>query len=86
LLKKGFVKDESHHEMFWLVVDGKKRATKKRISHGEKEAGDFLQHQMAKQMNLSHAEFLSFVECTIDGPRYAKLIDRRAPRPERFSR
>jgi len=80
------VRQEGHHEMFWLVIDGKKRATKTRISHNEKDANDFLQHQMAKQMELSHTEFLNFVQCSIDGRRYAELIAKRAPQPKHFSK
>jgi hypothetical protein len=65
--------------MFWLVVEGKRRAIRTRISHGEKEANDSLQHLIAKQMKLSSSEFLEFVKCTIDGTRYAELVTPRDP-------
>jgi len=42
LLSKGFMADDTHHEMFWLVVDGRKSSIRTRISHGVAEYGDNL--------------------------------------------
>jgi hypothetical protein len=63
--------------MYWLVIDGRRTAIRTRLSHGEREANDWLQHQIAKQMKVSFSEFLDFVECTIDRTRYAELISKR---------
>lgn len=65
--------------MYWLLIDGKRSAIRTRLSHGEREANDSLQHLIAKQMKLSSSEFAQFVRCTIDGPRYAELVSQREP-------
>jgi len=65
--------------MYWLVVDGKRCAIRTRLSHGEREANDSLQHLIAKEMKLSSSQFTAFVKCTIDGPRYAELVSQREP-------
>ena len=65
--------------MYWLVVDGKRSAIRTRISHGEREANDSLQHLIAKEMKLSSSQFTAFVKCTIDGPRYAELVSQPEP-------
>jgi hypothetical protein len=54
------------------------------FSHGEREANDWLQHELAKQMKVSFSEFLDFVECTIDGTRYAELITQRGDYEKRL--
>ncbi len=53
---KGFQKQDSHHEMYWLHVDGKKTSVRTRISHGDKEYGDSLLGLMAKQVGLARRE------------------------------
>jgi hypothetical protein len=76
LLSKGFrqVPGRDHHYFFF---NGRKRNIFTRYSHGETKADDWLIRQMAKQVRLSKAEFLAFVECTISGSDYAHLMVER---------
>lgn len=67
--------------MYWLIIDNKRTGIHTRLSHGEREADDWIQRQVAKQMKLSPSEFTEFVECTIDETRYAELIGQRVPSP-----
>lgn len=69
--------DQSHHETYWLVIDGKRRAIRTRLSHGERDANASKQHLIARQMGLSGPEFADFVECRMDGAAYAGLVVRR---------
>jgi hypothetical protein len=77
LRKKGFEAYESHHLMYWLVVEGRKTAIRTRISHGERKVDDWLLGQMAKQLHLSKQELLDFIECRIGGEQYVKLMIER---------
>jgi hypothetical protein len=74
LLGKGFEADDTHHEMFWLVINGKKRAIRTRLSHGESEADAWLQSQIGKHMRLPSQQFRDFVECKMDADQHAKRM------------
>jgi hypothetical protein len=74
LLKKAFKNDSTHHEMYWLVVGDQKRSIRTRISNGQKNANDWLQHQIARQLKLTISQFKLFVECGITGEDYAALM------------
>jgi hypothetical protein len=74
LLSKGFIADETHHEMFWLVVDGKKTSVRTRIGHGAKEYGDRLLTLMARQIGLSKSELHRLVDCPMDGEKLKALL------------
>jgi hypothetical protein len=77
LLKKGFVADDTHHEMFWLVVDGKKTSVRTRISHGAKEYGDELLALVARQVGLGKQEMYRLIDCPMDGEKLrASLVER----------
>ncbi len=77
LLKKGFVADDTHHEMFWLLVDGKKTSVRTRISHGAKEYGDELLALVARQVGLGKLELYRLIDCPMDGEKLrALLLDR----------
>jgi hypothetical protein len=77
LLKKGFVADDTHHEMFWLVVDGKKTSVRTRISHGAKEYGDELLALVARQVGLSRQELYRLIDCPMDGGKLRLLLVER---------
>ena len=62
LLTKGFVAYESHHTMYWLVVAGRTTDIRTRISHGQRQADNWLLAQIAKQLHLSKQELLSFID------------------------
>ena len=77
-LAKGFISDETHHEMFWLVVGGKKTSIRTRISHGAKEYGDQLLTLVSRQIGLSKTELYRLVDCPMDGEKLkALLVERR---------
>lgn len=76
-LSKGFISDETHHEMFWLVVGGKKTSIRTRISHGAKEYDDQLLTLMSRQIGLSKNELYRLIDCPMDGERLKKLLVER---------
>ena len=77
LMKKGFIADDTHHEMFWLVVDGKKTSIRTRISHGAKEYGDELLALVARQVGLSKQELFRLIDCPMDGQKLRSLLVER---------
>lgn len=79
LLRKGFVSNQSHHEMFQLVIDGRPTEVGTRLSHGVKECDPWLLGQVARQMRISKAELLRFVECSLSAEEYAAQV-RQAPK------
>ena len=76
-LSKGFIADETHHEMFWLVVGGKKTSIRTRISHGATEYGDQLLTLMSRQIGLSKSELYRLVDCPMDGEKLKALLVER---------
>ena len=77
LLKKGFVAEDTHHEMFWLVVDRKKTSVRTRISHGAKEYGDELLVLVARQVGLGKQEMYRLIDCPMDGEKLRALLVER---------
>jgi hypothetical protein len=76
LLKKGFQLREGDHQYFVYhrSSDAKKTPVFTKISHGEREIGDFLLGHMAKQCKVARADFLDLVDCPMDRTGYeAKL-------------
>jgi hypothetical protein len=74
LLNKGFRKDNSHHEMFWLYAADKKTSVRTRLSHGLKEYGAPLLAKMSRQLRLSRADFERFMDCPLTGHAYLELL------------
>jgi hypothetical protein len=74
LLSKGFKKENQHHEMYWYLVGNKRTSVRTRISHGEREYGDPLLGEMAKQLGLKREEFDDLVECPLDELRYREIL------------
>lgn len=74
LEKKGFIIDQTHHEMYWYFLDDKKTSLKTRISHSEKEYDDFLLSERKKQLHLSKSDFKLFVECPLTAEQYKKIL------------
>lgn len=76
LLKKGFQLREGDHQYFVYhrASDAKKTSVFTKISHGEREIGDFLLGHMAKQCKVTRADFGDLVDCPLDRQGYeAKL-------------
>jgi hypothetical protein len=77
LTRKGFSTDrDSHHIYFHLHVNSCDTGIYTYISQGS-AAHDIptqIQHKMAKQMYLSYAQFLQFVECHIQQDEYLRIL------------
>lgn len=76
LTHKGFSRENArHHVMYWFRLDGRKTSVRTRMSHGASEIGDNLISRMAREMRISRADFLRFVECEMSGTDYeTKMI------------
>lgn len=73
--RKGFVPSNRHHKMLiYRKKDGTMTNIKTRISHGERELGDFHIGSMAKQCGISKHDFNRFVECSLSQDDYEKLL------------
>ncbi|MCL5884630.1 MAG: hypothetical protein M1377_04715 [Deltaproteobacteria bacterium] len=77
LLSKGFIADDTHHEMYWFVFDGRKTSIRTRISHGVSEYGDNLLALIARQVGLSRQELYRLVDCPMDGEKLKRLLAER---------
>ena len=77
LLGKGFARDNTHHEMYWLHVAGKRTSVRTRISHGAREYGENLLGQMARQVGLRRGEFDDLIECPMTEDEYVGLLVER---------
>ncbi len=75
LTGKGFRVVESHHEMLWFFVQGRKTSIRTRLSHGSDEYDDGLLGQMARQLKLKRADLDKLIGCPLTEKEYAdKLI------------
>ena len=61
LLRKGFVRRDTHHIMLWFAPGGKRTSTVTRISHGERSANGWLLARIAHELHVSRAELLAFI-------------------------
>lgn len=77
LLAKGFHQQQSHHEMYWFEVDGKRTSVRTRLSHGAKEYDDRLLALMSRQLHLTRKEFERLVDCPMTGEEYRGLLIQR---------
>jgi hypothetical protein len=77
LLRKGFEKVETHHTMLWLVIQGRRTSIHTWVSHGQRKLDDRLLRLVARELHLSRAELLKFVECEISYEDYVRrMVDR----------
>lgn len=74
LEKKGFVKDQTHHEMYWYYANGKKTSIRTRVSHSEKSYDDYLLGERKKQIHLSKNDFILFIECPLTAEKYKETL------------
>lgn len=70
LLKKGFRRDYTHHECFWLYVEGRQTSVKTRLSYGIREYGDDLLAQLKKQLGVSKPQLHALVGCPLTYDEY----------------
>ena len=77
LEQKGFKQDSTHHQMYWLYIGERKTSIRTRISHSEREYGDNLLGQMAKQVRLPKKKFLELIDCSLVKNDYFALLEDR---------
>jgi len=65
LLRKGFRRDNTHHEYLWLYVGERQTNVRTLLSHGIPEYGDDLLAKIKKQLGLSKPQFLDLVGCPL---------------------
>ena len=75
--KLAFEKQETHHHVYRLWLDGVLVA-RTYISHGERELSRYHVSQMAKQMHLRTGEFLDAVNCPLSREAYVQILRERA--------
>ncbi len=77
LLKKGFEdassKSDDHK---WLELFHKGMLVlHTKISHGEKDLGDFLIKQMSSQCKLTKSDFMDLANCPLSKEKYFKILE-----------
>ena len=77
LKSKGFIdapnKSDDHKYLEFYYDDKLVLYTK--ISHGEKDLGDFLIKQMSYQCKLSKSEFMDLANCPLSEDEYLKILE-----------
>lgn len=75
LLAKGFVCSNTHHEMYWFHVNGKKTSLHTYISNGVHKYEKELLGKVKRQIGLqAWDEFQRFVDCPMQYQEYLKLL------------
>jgi hypothetical protein len=75
--KKGFERDNRHHRIWRLWVNGRVSTVSTMFSHGATDYGINLLKKVSRQLNLTADEFDKFMDCPMDGDEYRQLmIDR----------
>lgn len=77
LLRKGFVRQDTHHRYLRLYTGGEPQDVFTRLSHGIPEYGDALLGQVARQLFLIKRELLDLIDCRMSGEQYAALLRER---------
>jgi hypothetical protein len=77
LLRKGFVEERRDHKYYFFQVGGKKTSVFTFISHGERDANDWILGQIARQLNLTKSEMLRLIECSLSETEYRDLLIER---------
>ena len=77
LLKKGFVRDNKGHRIFWFYHNGERQRIRTMTSHNSQEVAGGLLKEMARQIKLSKDEFVAFVSCKLSADNYIKLMTER---------
>jgi len=74
MCRKGFEQDDRDHKYLRFFYNGMKTSVKTKVSHGEKEIGDILINEMAKQIKLVKKEFIRFVSCDMNKDEYTNYL------------
>jgi len=72
--RKGFEEEQTHHRMFYFMVQGKRTSIRTRLSHGEKRVDDWLLSQIARQVHLSRKCLREFIDCDITQEAYLRMM------------
>lgn len=76
LLAKGMERDDSHHHMYRMTIQGVTHLVT-RMSHGKGEINDSLGKLMASQCCLQLREFWQLVDCTLSADDWKELVTER---------
>lgn len=77
LSSKGFKeKKERDHFYYFFYYKGKKTSVFTKISHAQREIGDNICSQMAKQTRLTNGQFRKFVDCHLTETAYIDTLIR----------
>lgn len=75
LSSKGFKeKKERDHFYYFFYYKGKKTSIFTKISHGQREIGDNICSQMAKQTRLTNGQFRRLVDCHLTEEGYIDTL------------
>ena len=74
LEKKGFVRDNTHHMMFWLVIEGRRRGIRTLCQSRHTGIRGQVASSVAKEMKLRRSELDSFVQCPLQREDYLDLL------------
>ena len=78
LMRKGFEKDQDGDHIFLAYRNrlGEKTPISTKLSHGSryKDIGSNLIGKMARQCQLTAAQFVRLVKCDMSGEEYARLV------------
>ncbi len=78
LLKKGFVKESnSHHNYYYLTIDGKKSDLYTYLSHGKnaKDYGVNLMNKVKKQLRFEDSNMAeNFLDCPMSEEQYLDML------------
>ena len=73
LIKKGFVKVDTHHHYYTFIYEGKVVA-RTRMSHNNQEINNFLISAMSRQCQLIKEDFLNLINCPLSKEGYIKKL------------
>lgn len=76
LIKKGFVKVDTHHHYFEFVHEGKV-VVRTRMSHNNQEINNYLISAMSKQCQVNKEDFLNLINCPLSQEGYIKKLKER---------
>jgi hypothetical protein len=79
LVRKGFTETGGgrDHIFYFLYYNQKKTNVWTKISHNETDIRAPLLSGMAKQLKITNREFGDFIECSLDGDGYIRLLIER---------
>jgi len=73
LLKKGFVKSNSHHRYYEFWHNGK-LVSKTFSSHSGEDVHEHIISKMSKQCQLTKSEFSELIKCPLTKEKYIEIL------------